>query len=92
MEKFAYFCILSSVENVFNNLLTLYIFSDLEMDRPIDNVNPKTYEVSEVREKGDTDYDDSVTDPVDAREIFDLIRDINDPGTKADIVKENILF
>ena len=51
------------------------------MDRPIDNVNPKTYEVSKDREKGDTDYDDSVTDPVDAREIFDLIRDINDPGT-----------
>jgi len=61
------------------------------MDRPIDNVNPKTYEVSKDREKGDTDYDDSVTDPVDAREIFDLIRDINDPEHPLTLEQLNVV-
>ena len=27
----------------------------------------------------DSDWEDSIPDPVDAREIFDLIRNINDP-------------
>jgi len=61
------------------------------MDRPIDNVNPKTYEVSEGRQKADTDYDDSVTDPVDAREIFDLIRDINDPEHPLTLEQLNVV-
>ena len=31
------------------------------------------------REVKDTDWEDSVVDPIDSREIFDLIRTINDP-------------
>ena len=31
------------------------------------------------REVKETDWEDSVVDPIDSREIFDLIRNINDP-------------
>ncbi len=32
------------------------------------------------RTRSDADFDDDIEDPIDAREIFDLIRNINDPG------------
>ncbi|KAH7729220.1 Protein F45G2.10 [Aphelenchoides avenae] len=42
---------------------------------PTVNVNLKPRE----RERTEKDYDEDVADPVDAREVFDYIRDINDP-------------
>jgi len=42
------------------------------------NANPALFEVSKPRISTDEDNDD-VHDPIDAREIFDLIRTINDP-------------
>eukprot|EP00088_Acartia_fossae_P039405 TRINITY_DN4101_c0_g1_i3.p1 TRINITY_DN4101_c0_g1~~TRINITY_DN4101_c0_g1_i3.p1 ORF type:complete len:157 (+),score=41.73 TRINITY_DN4101_c0_g1_i3:53-523(+) len=60
------------------------------MDR-LDNVNPVTYEVSAGRQRTDLDFDDSVEDPVDAREIFDLIRDINDPEHPLTLEQLNVV-
>lgn len=47
----------------------------------LDNVAPTVYAnlKPRERERSEHDYDESVTDPVDAREVFDYIRDINDP-------------
>nr|CAB3231011.1 MIP18 family protein CG7949-like [Phallusia mammillata] len=46
-----------------------------------DNVNPQIHQrvTPRVRVPEKTEFDDEVRDPFDAREIFDLIRDINDP-------------
>ncbi|XP_026724509.1 MIP18 family protein galla-2 [Trichoplusia ni] len=49
------------------------------MTKTADNVNPNVYEKGSEREKLATDYDDEVEDLFDEREIFDLIRNINDP-------------
>ena len=57
----------------------------------LDNVNPRTYEVSEQRGLTDTDLDDSVIDPFDTREIFDLIRDINDPEHPLTLEQLNVV-
>jgi metal-sulfur cluster biosynthetic enzyme len=45
----------------------------------LDNANPTLHAVGGTREATEADWDDSVTDPFDVREIFDLIREINDP-------------
>ena len=46
-----------------------------------DNANPLIHEKVTPRERLLTasELDDDVCDPFDAREIFDLVRDINDP-------------
>uniref|UniRef100_A0AC34QI85 MIP18 family-like domain-containing protein n=1 Tax=Panagrolaimus sp. JU765 TaxID=591449 RepID=A0AC34QI85_9BILA len=46
----------------------------------LDNVAPVVFEVKS-RDHRDrpADFDENVEDPIDAREIFDYIRDINDP-------------
>ncbi|XP_026331684.1 MIP18 family protein galla-2 [Hyposmocoma kahamanoa] len=49
------------------------------MTKTADNVNPHIYDKGLEREKATTDYDDDVADDFDSREIFDLIRNINDP-------------
>lgn len=49
------------------------------MREQLENLNPKLYEkVGERRITAD-DEDESVVDEFDAREIFDLVRNINDP-------------
>eukprot|EP00035_Acanthoeca_spectabilis_P024231 m.452923 g.452923 ORF g.452923 m.452923 type:complete len:158 (-) comp20411_c0_seq1:224-697(-) len=45
----------------------------------LENENPEKVSVVAERTLGEADWDDEVTDPVDAREIFDLIRNISDP-------------
>ena len=39
----------------------------------------------------DADYDDDVTDPFDTREIFDLIREINDPEHPLTLEQLNVV-
>ena len=43
------------------------------------NVNPKLHGTVDNREITSADWEDSIADPIDEREIFDLIRCINDP-------------
>ncbi|XP_068627262.1 MIP18 family protein galla-2 [Battus philenor] len=49
------------------------------MTKIADNVNPNIYEKETDREITSQDYDEEVVDDFDEREIFDLIRNINDP-------------
>lgn len=49
------------------------------MTKIADNVNPHVYEKGSEREITSTDLDDDVVDEFDEREIFDIIRNINDP-------------
>jgi len=44
----------------------------------LDNVAPKVH-ATKSRERANSNLDDDTEDPLDAREIFDYIRDINDP-------------
>lgn len=46
-----------------------------------DNANPLVHASTtpRIRPVTEDDYDDNVSDAIDKREIFDLIRDINDP-------------
>jgi metal-sulfur cluster biosynthetic enzyme len=45
----------------------------------LENANPKLHAIVGKREVSDTDWQDDVVDPFDTREVFDLIRNINDP-------------
>ncbi len=48
-------------------------------DTALENAAPKVYVPLTSRPLSPSALDASVRDPVDAREIFDLIRDLNDP-------------
>eukprot|EP00053_Salpingoeca_punica_P003351 m.42708 g.42708 ORF g.42708 m.42708 type:complete len:158 (+) comp12129_c0_seq1:69-542(+) len=50
----------------------------MDMDSK-ENAAPQLYEKMTARESAATDYDDTVVDKIDNREVFDLIRTINDP-------------
>ena len=43
------------------------------------NLNPTIYERTEERISQESDFNDEIFDEIDRREIFDLIRSINDP-------------
>ncbi|XP_050360369.1 MIP18 family protein galla-2 [Nymphalis io] len=49
------------------------------MTKTADNVNPLVYEKGSAREITSTERDEDILDEIDEREIFDLIRNINDP-------------
>ncbi|KAH8365828.1 hypothetical protein KR093_005209 [Drosophila rubida] len=49
------------------------------MPTEIENLNPSVYGKIKEREKTANDEDETIVDPFDKREIFDLIRNINDP-------------
>jgi len=45
----------------------------------LENLNPNVYKKSAERQVTTSEEDDNVVDPFDEREVFDLIRAINDP-------------
>uniref|UniRef100_A0A1A9ZS50 MIP18 family-like domain-containing protein n=1 Tax=Glossina pallidipes TaxID=7398 RepID=A0A1A9ZS50_GLOPL len=49
------------------------------MPTEIENLNPNVYSKCKERPITKEDIDESIPDPFDTREIFDLIRNINDP-------------
>ncbi|KAI9588291.1 MIP18 family protein galla-2 [Glossina fuscipes] len=49
------------------------------MPTEIENLNPNVYSKCKERAITKEDIDESIPDPFDTREIFDLIRNINDP-------------
>ncbi|XP_030034549.1 MIP18 family protein galla-2 [Manduca sexta] len=49
------------------------------MTKTIDNVNPNVYDKGSERVITDADRDENIVDEFDRREIFDMIRNINDP-------------
>lgn len=57
----------------------------------LDNAAPQIYGKSGARPLTDTDYDDDVEDPVDPREIFDLVKDIKDPEHPLTLEELNVV-
>jgi len=57
----------------------------------LENANPTLHTVLGFREESAADWDDSITDPFDVREIFDLIRDINDPEHPLTLEQLNVV-
>ena len=51
------------------------------------NIEYKTYIIYTI----ESDLDDSVTDPFDVREIFDLVRGINDPEHPLSLEQLNVV-
>ncbi|CRL08338.1 CLUMA_CG021394, isoform A [Clunio marinus] len=45
----------------------------------LENINPSVYKKTEERPLTENELNEDVVDPIDEREVFDLIRDINDP-------------
>jgi len=45
----------------------------------LENINPNVYRKANERETTLNEMNEDVTDPIDEREVFDLIRNINDP-------------
>lgn len=58
----------------------------------LDNANPTVFAVKR-RDRASrvTDLDDSVCDPIDAEEVFDLIRAINDPEHPLTLEQLNVV-
>lgn len=57
----------------------------------LENANPQIYEKVGNRQDGEFDWDETVYDPFDAREIFDLIRNINDPEHPLSLEELNVV-
>ncbi|KAK3725571.1 hypothetical protein RRG08_042989 [Elysia crispata] len=57
----------------------------------LDNANPLVFEITKDRQILPEEEDDSVTDKFDRREIFDLIRVINDPEHPLTLEELNVV-
>jgi len=67
------------------------VFVFLEIMPALENAAPKVYEKSTTRVVTKEELDDNVVDAIDAREIFDLIRDINDPEHPLTLEQLNVV-
>ncbi|XP_028981857.1 MIP18 family protein galla-2 [Diachasma alloeum] len=68
----------------------------MTMEEKLENINPKLYGKSGERLVTVDDENEEVADEFDAREIFDLIKDINDPEhpltlEELHVVEENLI-
>ena len=63
----------------------------MDFMRTMDNANPIVYGKKERRYVASTDHDDKVTDEIDEREIFDLIRGIKDPEHPLTLEELNVV-
>lgn len=57
----------------------------------LENVNPHIFAKAGQRVESPTDWDDDVYDPVDSREIFDLVRNIRDPEHPLSLEELNVV-
>lgn len=57
----------------------------------LDNAAPQIFNKSDARQISDGDLDDNVEDPIDAREIFDLVKDIKDPEHPLTLEELNVI-
>ncbi|XP_061828590.1 cytosolic iron-sulfur assembly component 2B [Nerophis lumbriciformis] len=57
----------------------------------LENANPVIFQRSGERLQAATDEDEDVCDPIDDREIFDLIRSINDPEHPLSLEELNVV-
>ncbi|KAL5516110.1 hypothetical protein EMCRGX_G001381 [Ephydatia muelleri] len=61
------------------------------MEKRIENVNPQVFAKAHERVVLPDEENDSVRDEIDAREIFDLVRNINDPEHPLTLEELNVL-
>ncbi|KAL3858739.1 hypothetical protein ACJMK2_008994 [Sinanodonta woodiana] len=61
------------------------------MSSRLDNANPIVYQSQKEREILPEDEDDNIEDKVDSREVFDLIRCINDPEHPLTLEELNVV-
>ncbi|GFG33220.1 hypothetical protein Cfor_05529 [Coptotermes formosanus] len=57
----------------------------------LENINPKLYRKCDEREITPEEEDDNVVDPFDSREVFDMIRGINDPEHPLTLEELNVV-
>lgn len=57
----------------------------------LDNEAPQIFNKSGARVPSQQDYDDNIEDPIDAREIFDLIKNIKDPEHPLSLEELNVV-
>ncbi|XP_057291898.1 cytosolic iron-sulfur assembly component 2B-like [Hydractinia symbiolongicarpus] len=57
----------------------------------LQNANPTIYEKSKERDITERDGDENVYDEIDAREIFDMVRSINDPEHPLTLEQLNVI-
>ncbi|XP_034175237.1 MIP18 family protein galla-2 [Osmia lignaria lignaria] len=61
------------------------------MSDTLENINPKLYKKIDERQITVQDEDEDIEDEFDAREIFDLIRNINDPEYPLTLEELNVV-
>jgi len=61
------------------------------MSENLENINPKLYKKLDDREITNEEWDEYVTDEFDAREIFDIIRNIKDPEHPLTLEELNVV-
>ncbi|PBC31059.1 hypothetical protein APICC_02545 [Apis cerana cerana] len=66
------------------------------MGDKLENINPKLYKKIDERQITAEDEDEGIVDEFDAREIFDMIRNINDPEhpltlEELNVVEQNLI-
>ncbi|XP_076243836.1 MIP18 family protein galla-2 isoform X1 [Calliopsis andreniformis] len=61
------------------------------MGDTLENINPKLYKKVDERQITAADEDEDLADEFDAREIFDLIRNINDPEHPLTLEELNVV-
>ena len=57
----------------------------------LENVNPQVHSTAGQRDVTSAELDNDVTDPIDAREVFDLVRDISDPEHPLTLEQLNVV-
>uniref|UniRef100_A0A1B6JBL3 MIP18 family-like domain-containing protein n=1 Tax=Homalodisca liturata TaxID=320908 RepID=A0A1B6JBL3_9HEMI len=61
------------------------------MSLNLENLNPKLYRKCEEREISKYEEDDDIVDEFDSREVFDLIRNLNDPEHPLTLEELNVI-
>ena len=57
----------------------------------VENANPSVYKKLDERTTANTDFDDNFEDEMDEREIFDIIRNLQDPEHPLSLEELNVL-
>ena len=57
----------------------------------LENINPQIHSTAGQRQITPAELDNDVTDPIDAREVFDLVRDIADPEHPLTLEQLNVV-
>lgn len=57
----------------------------------VENVNPSVYQRLEERKISETDFDNNYEDMIDEREVFDMIRNLQDPEHPLTLEELNVL-